>query len=245
MNKDTLLRQQSEIKHGQFLAENDPEVIWGWGTPAGRLRLHRRVDLMIEKADLKPPKKVLEIGCGTGLFSQEFAKSGAQIHAVDISAELLERARQRCSAENVHFIHKGFEDLPDDGSFDAVVGCSILHHLDIDFCVNKIYRLLKPGGVMCFSEPNMLNPQILLQKNIPWLKKALGDSPDETAYIRFPLASKLKKAGFSKIEITPFDWLHPWTPAPMIPFVKALGQVLEKIPLVRELAGSIFICAWR
>ena len=49
--------------------------------------------------------------------------------AVDLSEELLESARER-GLENVTFLAKNFEDCEVDGPFDAVIGSSILHHLD-------------------------------------------------------------------------------------------------------------------
>ena len=39
----------------------------------------------------------------------------------------------------------------------------------------------------------MLNPQIAIQKNIPWVKRKLGDSPDETAFFRWPLRRLLEE----------------------------------------------------
>ncbi len=94
---------------------------------------------------------------------------------------------------------------------------------------------------MCFTEPNMLNPQILIQKNVPWIKNRFGDSPDETAYVRWPFRSLLLKAGFEKEVIKPFDWLHPATPVKLIEYVNFLGRFFEKMPVIREFAGSLYI----
>jgi hypothetical protein len=96
---------------------------------------------------------------------------------------------------------------------------------------------------MVFAEPNMINPQILIQKNVPFIKERLGDSPDETAIIRWSFKSLLKKQGFTSIKIFPYDFLHPYTPKPLIGVVNQLGKVLEKVPLIREIAGSVIIKA--
>src|ERR1019366_1615655 len=106
-----------------WLAERDTETVWGWGTPAGKLRAKRRADLIIRGARLCSGKRVLEIGCGTGLFTEMFAATGATIVAVDISSELLEKARLRgLPAHQVTFLAKRFEDCAVDGPFDAVIG---------------------------------------------------------------------------------------------------------------------------
>ncbi|HPD57092.1 MAG TPA: hypothetical protein P5294_09900 [Smithellaceae bacterium] len=89
----------------------------------------------------------------------------------------------------------------------------------------------------------MLNPQIALQKNIPWLKRKMGESPDETAFFRWQMKKLLSKRGFTEIKITPFDWLHPQTPALLIGAVEKGGLLLEKIPIIKEFSGSLHISA--
>ena len=64
------------------------------------------------------------------------------------------------------------------------------------------------------SAPNMLNPQIAIQKNVSWVKRKLGDSPDETAFFRWPLQRLLERTGFRDVRIDPFGFLHPKTPRP-------------------------------
>ena len=103
--------------------------------------------------------------------------------------------------------------------------------------------MLKNGGILSFAEPNMLNPQIAIQKNIPWVKRRLGDSPDETAFVRWKLLRLLEEAGFGDVYIRPFDWLHPLTPRPLIPIVKTIERAVEAIPLLREFSGSLYIKA--
>ena len=238
-------KKANEILHGIKLAKADPESIWGWGTPAGRLRALRRAKLIAEAVDARSQRRILEIGCGTGYFTEFFAQSGCkEIVAVDISQELLDRATQRnLPPDKVQFVNIAFEQLDETDLFDTVIGSSILHHLPLDESLEKIFRILRHGGSLCFAEPNMLNPQIFLQKNIPWLKRLMGDSPDETAFVRWPLAQSLMSAGFVEVSIQPFDWLHPATPIALIGLVSAVGSFLERVPGVREFAGSLCIAA--
>ncbi len=239
-------RAKNEIEHGKFLNSVDTELTWGWGSFAGQYRARRRSQMLAETTDLKSGKKSLEIGCGTGMFTETFASTGAEIIAVDISSPLLEKAKNRINwGDNVQFIEKNFEDCEVNGPFDIILGSSILHHLEVERSLSKIFNMLKPGGVVAFAEPNMLNPQICLQKNIPWLKRLMGDSPDETAFIRWKLASLLSELGFINIQITPFDWLHPSTPKALTPAVSILGRIFEKIPIVKEFSGSLLIRANR
>ena len=73
----------------------------------------------------------------------------------------------------------------------------------------------------------------------------MGDSPDETAFVRWRIHARLLKAGFQKVEVKPFDWLHPTTPAPLIRVIRSLGRILEKMPVMREFAGSLHIRCYR
>ncbi|HQV00102.1 MAG TPA: class I SAM-dependent methyltransferase, partial [Bacteroidia bacterium] len=126
---------------------------------------------------------------------------------------------------------------------DVVFGSSVLHHLEFEASLNEIYRVLKPGGRMVFAEPNMLNPQIFIQKNVPFIKTWLGDSPDETAIVRWQFANLLKTHGFKNVEIFPYDFLHPIVPKPLINVVNGIGKFIEKVPVLKEIAGSVIIYA--
>src|SRR5262249_42759303 len=184
---------------------------------------------------LKPGMIVLELGCGTGSFTRQLARSGADIVAIDVSPELLEIARSNCSAPNVRYqIENACELSYDNAVFDSVVGSSVLHHLEIEKALRDVYRVLRPGGTIFFTEPNMLNPQIAIQKNIPWIKRKLGDSPDEIAFFRWPLGQLLEENGYRDIRINPFDFLHPKTPIPLINRVNQFGRFLENTPVISE-----------
>jgi len=235
-------RIAKEIQHGRFLAEHGAGEIWNWESPAGKLRWARRVKML--SRHLRPGMSVLELGCGTGYFTRELACSGANIVAVDVSPDLLEIAKANSSAPNVRYeIQNAYELSYPDAVFDSVVGSSVLHHLEIQEAIREIYRVLKPSGTIYFTEPNMLNPQIAIQKNVPWVKRKLGDSPDETAFFRWPLRRLLEQNGYRDVRIDPFDFLHPKTPVRLIDRLNAVGRLLESVPVISEFAGSLYIRA--
>ncbi len=235
-------RVVNEIQHGRFLAKHGAGEIWNWESPAGKLRWARRVKMLSKH--LRPGMTVLELGCGAGYFTRELARSGADIIAIDVSPELLEIARANCSAPNVRYEIRNAYDLSyPDAVFDSVVGSAVLHHLKIEEALREIYRVLKPGGTIWFTEPNMLNPQIAIQKNVPWVKRKLGDSPDETAFFRWPLRRLLEITGYREVCIDPFDFLHPATPVPLVNRLDAAGRFLESVPVISEFAGSLYIRA--
>lgn len=235
-------RARREVNHGKKLSGGLPDVVWGWGSPAGKVRASRRALLIIEGAMLRPLQAVLEIGCGTGVFTEKFAASGANVTALDISPDLLEIARARnLLHNNVSFVLSDFEGFRSADRFDSVIGSSVLHHLDISLAISNIFKMLKPGGLLCFAEPNMLNPQVFVERKFRAFFSNVSN--DETAFTRWGVAGLLKSVGYEDVVVKPFDWLHPAVPERLIGIVEAVGRVFEKTPLVREFAGSLIIMA--
>lgn len=233
-------RINHEVEHGKKI-QADADKVWGWDSKAGRLRAQRRANYFIDLGELKSGMIALDLGCGTGIFTDKvFRATKSKITGIDISEELLAKARLRLPEAEFR-IEDAMNMSFADNHFDVVFGSSILHHLEMDKATREIFRVLKPGGKMIFAEPNMLNPQILVQKNIPFIKKWLGDSPDETAIVRWPFAAMMEDIGFKQVKITPYDFLHPYTPGAFISVVRAIGSLVEKVPLLREIAGSVII----
>jgi SAM-dependent methyltransferase len=89
-----------------------------------------------------PPARVLEIGCGPGELARALAAARYDVTAVDPDAP-----------EGPIFERMRFEELPERGRFEAVVASRSLHHIsDLGSAVDKIARLLVPGGVLVLDE---------------------------------------------------------------------------------------------
>lgn len=235
-------KQTRELWHNRDILKN-AEKIWGRSGRIGEARIKRRSEMIIGRCDIDASKKVLEIGCGTGTLTEYLARTGSLITATDLDENFLNIARKQIQFSNVRFQTadaEKLENFPDD-SFDAVCGVSILHHLNINSALKNIWRVLKPGGTMAFSEPNMLNPHIAIQKNIPFVKKMSGDSPDETAFFQWRMKTSLVKNNFNDISVEPFDFLHPAFPDFLFAPISLFAGILEKITFIKEIAGSLFI----
>lgn len=236
--EDRILRERQHAS--VVLAAHESN--WGWHTPAGKIRRQRRADFLCQApAGLKPGARVLEIGCGTGTFTGALAAAYGSVTALDVSDQMLAEARKKVPGATFVEADIHHTTLPA-ASFDVVLGCSVLHHLDWDVALREIHRLLKPGGELRFSEPNMLNPQIFLQKTVPWLKARAGDSPDETAFTSTTIRRSLQRAGFVDVVAQPFEFLHPSIPEALMETVMRLEHVLEGTAL-RAIGGSIKISA--
>lgn len=108
------------------------------------------------RALLRPDSRMLEFGCGTGSTAIVHAPHVAQILAIDFSARMLDIARKKARAAgvaNLEFAQCTLAELKSPvGSWDAVLGMSILHLVpDRAATLRRVYELLKPGGVFVSS----------------------------------------------------------------------------------------------
>lgn len=239
-------RLQREIEHHRGIADR-AEIIWNWDSPSGRRRADRRASIFVERGGLVPGKLALELGCGTGIFLEKVAPAGARIVGLDLSADLLAKARGRLAGAPNVVLHRGdAEHMPyATSSFDTVYGSSVLHHLDLDRALGEVFRVLRPGGRCVFAEPNILNPQVAVMFHLGLTKRYFGVSPDEMAFSRFRALRALRSAGFAEAVVEPFDFLHPATPAALCDVVDRVGRAIERVPALREITGSFVVRARR
>ncbi len=102
-------------------------------------------DVAFEAVAEVAPRRLLEVGCGTGWFSSRVARElGAEVVATDQSEPMLELAR----AEGLDARMADVQALPfADGEFDCVAAHWMLYHVpDLDRGLAEIARVLGPGG---------------------------------------------------------------------------------------------------
>ncbi len=102
---------------------------------------------------LQPDDRVLEIGCGTGTTALHHAPKAGNILATDISAKMIDIAREKARAagvDNVRFEVSSIEDLDaTPGQYEVILAHSILHLVaDVPGTLSKLHRMLKPGGLL-------------------------------------------------------------------------------------------------
>jgi ubiquinone/menaquinone biosynthesis C-methylase UbiE len=124
--------------------------------------------LEITREYLKPDMEVIEVGCGTGSTAIIHAPFVKHIRAIDISSKMIEIAQRKADIENITnitFEKSAIDDLDvDNQSIDVVLALSILHLVENkDSVVQKIYDMLKPGGIFVSST-------MCLQDDMKWLK---------------------------------------------------------------------------
>jgi len=101
---------------------------------------------------------VLDIGCGGGYLSEEFAKDGFRVSGVDPAVSSINTAREHAARSNLSIDYRVAcgESLPfADASFEIVACCDVLEHVhDLGKVVSEVSRALKPGGIFLFDTIN-------------------------------------------------------------------------------------------
>jgi len=233
---------RDEIKYFSHLEH----IWWGAKTTAGQRRYDNKFKLFKKTCKPTNTSKILEIGCGDGEFTKRLVKLTCRIIASDITPAVVKRGREYFGGKRKNLVFK-LENAQKlsfkDNSFDIVCGISILHHINLSKALKEVFRVLKPKGQIFFTEPNLLNPHVFLGLNIPYFREKMEFSPDETALVRWRVEKILKKIGFNSIRVTNYDFLHPKTPHTMLRLVEKIGKILEKMPLIKEISGSLIIWA--
>ncbi len=114
--------------------------------------------MMMRKIPKKRSQKVLEVGCGTGIYTRFLVRDFKDVVATDLDREMCRQAQLLIPNAKVRVAdacHLPFKN----SSFDGVFGVSIIHHIpDRVKAFREVARVLKPGGWFAFCEPNALNP---------------------------------------------------------------------------------------
>jgi ubiquinone/menaquinone biosynthesis C-methylase UbiE len=119
----------------------------------------------LQLAGLRPPGRIADLGCGSGVFSSILVENGFQCCGVDIAHALTTLGSTLYP--NVSFLTSDIEALPiESSSLDGVLLSGVVHHLpNPRACAREVYRVLKPGGRFVAFDPNRLNPMMFLYRD--------------------------------------------------------------------------------
>ncbi len=187
-------------------------------------------------------QRVLDIGCGTGVLSCRFAKDGADVTAMDLTATAVALARRNAQAQGlaVETVQGDAENMafsPD--HFDFVFSWGVLHHTsDTGQAFKEVRRVLKPGGgglIMVYHRHSV----VYYVHGLYWLLakgkifsghtlRTVQDFYTDGYYHRYltggEITGLLRDAGLTtrKITVTQYEKkILPWIPSWLDEFLKA------------------------
>lgn len=123
---------------------------------------------------------ILEIGCGTGHWTRFFRKKGLKLTAIDLSAKMLEKAREK-NPQNVHFERMNVENMKfGDYAFVNIISIATLEFVDNrEKAFQEIDRVLKPGGILIIGCLNALSEMGRYKNENEMFRTAHFFKPDE------------------------------------------------------------------
>lgn len=106
------------------------------------------IEMCEKRFDANRPKKVLDIGCGKGAILKVLKRKYPDIEFVGVDPTFEGEDIRKGSVYDIPF---------QDNSFDAVITFEVLQHTYLEKALGEIYRVLKPGGILCIGERNPLS----------------------------------------------------------------------------------------
>lgn len=234
--------------------------------------VRREVRRLLGRLPDDRPLRVLDAGTGFGQYAYFVARTfpNAEVRAVDVKREYLERARtfvdQTPYADRIEWALDDLTELESEGPFDLILAVDVMEHIADDEAVFEHFeRVLRPGGHVVINTPSDQGGSDVQEEGDEGF---IGEHVRE-GYGRTELAEKLRKAGLKPVKgiytyglygSTAWRWLIKW-PMQMLgvtwaslvvlPFYYVaalpLGLVLNAVDVERdnERGTGLFVVARR
>lgn len=246
-----------------FLVEH-----WYLGPRTRRYMMVRRFREVLERADLAPGQRVLDLGCGWAYGTWWARAQGCHVAGIDLG---LDQLRWACGVlpdgAMLGLTQANAKSLPfRDASFDRAFSVEMMEHVfrpDRATVLSEIARVLKPGGRLALSTPNPSSP-IERVKDLavrwPALRRRLPSScfpeaaDDAEAYHPYryhhplplgELARGLAAAGFEVRGARRFLWVPKTLPDALLVVGRAGESLAERLPLVNRMGATTLVWAVR
>ncbi|MFC7141702.1 class I SAM-dependent methyltransferase [Halosimplex aquaticum] len=151
---------------------------------AARRYRHCSAEELLWAIDPDAGDRVVDLGSGTGFYTDDVAPHVGEVYAVDVQAAMHDRYREKGVPENVTLVTSGADELPfDDDALDAAFATMTYHELP-GSAVAEVARVLRPGGQFAV---------------VDWSAEGAGASgpPVEERYDADHAAAALRDAGFA------------------------------------------------
>jgi len=176
---------EQEVKEKLF--DDWPEKYDRWfETPIGALVKKYENELLLDLLQPRPDEVILDVGCGTGVFTTNILGFGTRVTGLDISYPMLMRAELKAKGYPFRAVAADMRFLPFiDECFDRVVSMTAIEFIaDGQAAVEDMFRVTKKGGVVVVTTLNSLSPWAVRRKKKAdrghsLFKQMIFRSPDE------------------------------------------------------------------
>ncbi len=129
-------------------------------TPIGSLVKRYECDLLLELLQPQQGETILDVGCGTGIFSIEILSRGPGIVGLELSRPMITRALKKARGYPFQPVVGNMMSLPfSDGVFDKTVSMTALEFVaDAAAAVAELFRVTRKGGTVVATTLNSLSP---------------------------------------------------------------------------------------
>lgn len=150
---------------------------------------------------LNKDDEILDIGTGAGTLALYFANKGYNITAIDISEKAIKecnKSKKQLKLNNIVFVVDDFQNTKLKKKFDFIIFTEVIEHLENDdLQIKKIYKLLKPNGILFLSTPSV---------NAPIYRLGLAEKFDKEVghlrrYSKNEIVNLVRENNFKIIEI--------------------------------------------
>ncbi|MFA6888327.1 MAG: class I SAM-dependent methyltransferase [Candidatus Woesearchaeota archaeon] len=205
------------------------------------------------KESIKPQKGeiTLDMGCGTGEFSEKLLEYGLKVTGIDISKNAIEQCKKKYNEKNILFDVQDIEKTTyANNSVDIIFYGGVLHHFPNRLNVFKeAYRILKKGGRIYGFDPNFYNLTLWIYREK--LKIKTQKTENEVLIKAKDIETELKKTGFSEITVKStanitfdIEYFKKLVPFPVyygVYIYNIIERITQKIKPIQTKYGSFVI----
>jgi ubiquinone/menaquinone biosynthesis C-methylase UbiE len=208
------------------------------------------LNLFVKHVQPKKGERAIDMGCGTGEFSNKLNQFGLQVTGLDISEKSIRHCKEKYG-ESITFETKDIENTGfPDNSVDIIFFGGILHHFpNSEKVFAEAHRILKKGGRVFAFDPNYYNLIIWTYRELLGVQKQKTEN--EVLMKAEQIKEKLKKANFTEMNVKSsanitFDiqYFQKLVPFPLyygVYVYNLIERSMNIIKPVREKYGSFVI----
>jgi ubiquinone/menaquinone biosynthesis C-methylase UbiE len=129
-------------------------------TPLGKIVKEYESGVLFEMAQPTNGEHFLDVGCGTGIFTEGLLAAGAHVTGLELSFPMLRLAGKKASNYSFHMVQGNMLRLPfADNCFDKTVSVTAIEFIeDGQRAVGELFRVTRPGGLVVVASLNSLSP---------------------------------------------------------------------------------------